>query len=145
MKVQTGIWLDSKIAIIVKLERDKVETSDIIAEIDNDVYHVNEGDKGSFMGTTHMNAERKFEQIQNQQITNYFKQILEKLNDTDELFLFGPGQMHTFLAKHISQDKNKFFLLKGTEKSEKMTQNQVVEKVKEFFHHKIPRYVQHNK
>jgi hypothetical protein len=47
MKKQTGIWIDSSKAIIVTLEKDKEEITEIQSDLENRVYHDKEGDKGS--------------------------------------------------------------------------------------------------
>jgi predicted methyltransferase len=48
MKKQTGIWIDSTKAIIVTLQDGKEAVSEIQSDLENRVYHDQEGDKGSF-------------------------------------------------------------------------------------------------
>ena len=134
MKKQTGIWIDTSKAIIVTLADGKVHMSEIKSEIENRVHHENEGDKGSFMGSRHINNERKFAERKKNQMDDFLKNVIEQIKKDDELFVFGPAAMKLKLKKVIEDDKNKLSAkLKSVETADSMTNNQVVAKVKEFF------------
>lgn len=62
MKKQTGIWIDSSKALIVKISGGKENIIEIKSDIENRIYQEKEGDKGSFMGSRHINNEKKFEE-----------------------------------------------------------------------------------
>lgn len=133
MKKQTGIWIDGSKAIIVTLADGKESTIEIESEIENRVHHDGEGDKGSFMGSRHINNEKKFEERKTQQIDRYFKNVFQEIKDADELYVFGPADMKLKLKQKIVNDTKFTTKLKKVEAADGMTNNQVVAKVKEFF------------
>lgn len=133
MKTQTGIWIDASKALIVKLSGNVEHISKIEAEIENPIHLFGDGDKGSFMGTTHVNNEKTFDEKAKHQTEGYLKDIIEKVKDTDELFVFGPGEIKIHLREHIMGIRDLAPKLKAVETADRMTENQVIEKVKDFF------------
>jgi len=61
MKKQTGIWIDSSKAIIIKLENKQEKIIEVNSEIENSVHHTNNGDTGNFTGSRHSNNEGKYD------------------------------------------------------------------------------------
>lgn len=133
MKTQTGIWIDASKALIVKLSGTVEQVSEIEAEIENAIHHFDEGDKGSFMGTSHINKEKTFDERAKHQTEGYLKDVIAKVKDADELFVFGPGEIKIQLREQILNIKDLAPKLKAVETADSMTQNQVIEKVKDFF------------
>ncbi|MBP6335203.1 MAG: hypothetical protein KA444_06990 [Bacteroidia bacterium] len=133
MKTQTGIWIDSSKAIIVSLAEGKENITEIKSDIENRIYHENEGDKGSFMGSHHLNNEKKFEERKRHQIDSFIKNIFEQIKQDDELYLFGPAEIKLKLKTLIENNKQLSPKLMSTETSDSMTLNQVVAKVRNFY------------
>lgn len=134
MKKQTGIWIDGSKAIIVKLFDGKESTIEIDAEIENRVHHDGEGDKGSFMGSHHINNEKTFEERRRHQTDSFLKNVLEQIKQDDELYVFGPAEIKNILKQHIEKEKNGVGnKLKSVETADSMSLNQVVAQVKKFY------------
>jgi hypothetical protein len=133
MKKQTGIWIDGSKAIIVTLSEGKENSKEIKADIENRIYHEKEGDKGSFMGSHHINNEKKFEERKKHQVDSFLKNVIEQINQDDELFVFGPAEIKLRLKTLIEKDNQVSPKLKSVEPSENMTLNQIVAKVKDFY------------
>lgn len=134
MKKQTGIWIDSRKAIIVTLNNGKETVTEIESDLENRIYHDKEGDKGSFIGHQHIDSQNTFDERRKHEINNYFKEIIAKINDTDELYIFGPAETKTKLEHKINIEKSTLpSKLKLVETSDSMTTNQIVAKVKKFY------------
>ena len=133
MKKQTGVWIDSSKAIIVKLVNGKESTIEIESEIENRVHHQGDGDKGSFMGSRHINNEKKFDERKKQQIDTFLKNVIEQIKKDDELYVFGPAEIKLKLKALIEDDHQLSSKLKSIESSDSMTHNQVVAKTKKFY------------
>lgn len=133
MKTQTGIWIDGSKALVVKLTGNEANLSKIEAEIENRIHHFDEGNKGSFMGASHLNKERTFDERAKHQIEGYIKDVIEKVKDTDELFVFGPGEIKIHMREQILNMHDLAPKLKAVETADYMTENQVIERVKDFF------------
>ena len=133
MKKQTGIWLDSSKAIVVTLSGTEENVKEIQSDIENRIHHESEGDQGTFMGQHHLSQERKFDERKRHQIENYVKRIIESIRNDDELYVFGPSEIKLRLKSMIEEDKQISTRLKSVETSDKMTLNQVIAKVKDFY------------
>jgi hypothetical protein len=133
MKKQTGIWLDSSKAIVVTLSGTEENVKEIQSDIENRIHHDSEGDQGTFMGQHHLSQERKFDERKRHQIENYVKRIIESIRNDDELYVFGPSEIKLRLKSMIEEDKQISTRLKSVETSDKMTLNQVIAKVKDFY------------
>lgn len=133
MKKQTGIWIDRSKAIIVTLSNETETVTEIGANIENRIYHENEGDKGSFMGSRHINNEKKFEERTAHQIDAFLKEVLQKIQDADELYVLGPADIKLKLQHKIKNNNLLASKLKAVEAADSMTNNQVIAKIKGFF------------
>lgn len=133
MKKQTGIWIDTSKAIIVTLDGGKERITEIASNIENRIYHDNEGNKGTFSGSQHGSSETKFdERIKNQQRL-FFKDILECVHNSDELYIFGPAETKIKLEQKIQDEKSFSGKLKSVETTDSMTPNEIIAKVKKFY------------
>lgn len=134
MKRQTGIWIDSSKAIIVSLNGKKESITEIDSTIENKSYPNREGNKGTFSGSHHSASETQLNNRKKEQ-TNYFMDsIIDYIKRSDELYVFGPASAKTELKKRIQTEKiiapDK---LKGVDTSDKLTINQIVAKVRDFY------------
>lgn len=132
-KKQTGIWIDSSKAIIVKLSDGKENITEIESDIENHIYHEKEGDKGTFMGDWHINNEKKFDERKKHQINRFLKNVVEQIRQDDELYVFGPSEIKLKLKSVIENTNHLSSKLKSVETSDSMTLNQVIAKVKDFY------------
>ena len=134
MKKQAGIWIDSTKAIIITLDGGKEYITEIQSELENRVYHDKEGDKGSFFGNQHIDSQKTFDERRRHQTNAYLKDVISKVHESDELYIFGPVEAKTKLEKKIQQEKSGMGgRLKSVESAENnMTTNQIVAKVKKF-------------
>lgn len=134
MKRQTGIWIDSSKAIIVSLNGKEESITEIDSTIENKSYPNREGNKGTFSGSHHSASETQLNNRKKEQ-TNYFMDsIIDYIKRSDELYVFGPASAKTELKKRIQTEKiiapDK---LKGVDTSDKLTINQIVAKVQDFY------------
>lgn len=135
MEKQVGIWIDSKKAIIVTLDGQKEEKiTEIDSEVENNVYHNKEGNKGTFSGSHHSDSETKFDNRKKEQIDYFLKSVMLYVKGSDYLYLFGPGEIKIKLEQRIHDDKTLGKInLKAVETSDSMTLNEIVAQVKDFY------------
>ncbi|MDD2673718.1 hypothetical protein DR871_004855 [Flavobacterium petrolei] len=134
MKRQTGIWIDSSKAIIVALDGETEKITEIDSEVENSVHHNDEGNKGTFSGVHHGNSDKKFENRKEQELDYFIKSVLSYVKKSDELIVFGPAQTKTKLEQKLMKDHLiEPGKLKAVETADKMTLNQIVEKVRRFY------------
>jgi hypothetical protein len=130
---QTGIWIDGTKAIIISLKAGKEVVNEIESDIEDSVHHTHEGDKGSFMGSRHINNEKKISARKKQEVDRYVNSVIDAVKNTDELYVFGPAGLKTKLKNKIAEHAAMSAKLKAVETSKPMTLNQCIAKVKQFY------------
>jgi hypothetical protein len=135
MEKQVGIWIDTKKAIIVTLDGHKEEKiTEIDSEVENNVYHNKEGNKGTFSGSNHSDNETKFDNRKKEQMDYYLEAVMDYIKKSDYLYIFGPGETKLKLEQKIRDEKSLGKInLKAVETTDSMTLNQIVAQVKDFY------------
>ena len=135
MEKQVGIWIDTKKAIIVTIEGHKEEKiTEIDSEVENRIYHNQESNKGTFMGTRHGDSETKFDNRKKEQMDYYLEAVINQIKKSDYLYIFGPAGTKLQLEQKIRDEKSLSKIkLKAVETADKMTLNEIVAQVKDFY------------
>jgi hypothetical protein len=132
MKNNMGVWIDGSKAVIVNLANDSIVQ--VQAEIDNNVHHGHEGDKGAFIGGgRHVNNEKTFDERRKHQTDHYIKNVISELKTADSVFVFGPSEMKHHLKTQIENDRYLATRLSAVVSADKMTENQIIAAVKKHF------------
>ncbi|MFX3626027.1 MAG: hypothetical protein ACN6I4_01585 [bacterium] len=136
VKQQTGLWIDGSRAIIVTFINGTDKGIKMVeADIENKVHNnSDDSDKGTFMGGQHISHEKTFDERKKHQIKDYLSDVVQQLSEGSELFIFGPGEMKNKLVNKIKDENNILKLeVKSIDTTDKMTDNQIVAYVKEFY------------
>ena len=135
MEKLVGIWIDTKKAIIVTLDGQKEEKiMEVDSEVENRIYHNKEGDKGTFSGSHHSDSETKFDNRKKEEIDYYLKAVMSYIKGSDYLYIFGPAETKIKLEQKIGTEKSFTNIkLKAVEAADKMTLNEIVAQVKDFY------------
>lgn len=135
MEKQVGIWIDTKKAIIVALEGQKEEKiTEIDSEVENRIYHNNESNKGTFSGSHKSDNETKFDNRKKEQMDYYLEVVMNHIKKADYLYVFGPAETKLKLEQKIREEKSLGKIkLKAIETADKMTLNEIVAQVKDFY------------
>lgn len=132
MKNNMGVWIDGSKAVVVNLANDSIVK--VQADIDNNVHHGHEGDKGTFIGGgRHVNNEKTFDERRKHQTDQYIKNVISEIKTADRIYVFGPSEMKHHLKKEIESDRVLGNKLSAVETSDKMTENQIIAAVKNHF------------
>lgn len=130
---KTGIWLDKDKALIVTIENNKERLNTVSSNIEHFKPHGGSGTRFKG-GPQDVVQDSRYLEREKQQLKKYFKNVAEIVNDTDALVIFGPAETNARFAKELH--KNYSILstkIKGVEKADSMTDNQVKAWVREYF------------
>ena len=130
---RTGIWLDKKKALVVNLEDSNESLVTIKSQVED--FHVSGGSGSRFKGGPQdVVQDSKYLEREKHQLQNYFNEIATKINDSDEIVIFGPAGTNDKLNKHL-QNKYKSLAekVKDIKKSDSMTSNQIVALIKKYY------------
>ena len=135
MKRQAGVWIDTKKAVIIFLKKNSSDIKIVNSSIEGRERVPGEKTlgKSSRFEIQFSNFETKKENRKFHEVRNYLKEVVNEIEDTDEVVLFGPAEMKTELEKFILNESLRSPIIKGVETTESMTQNQMVAWVKQFY------------
>ena len=131
-----GIWLDKEKALVVTVENGKEKFVTIPSNIEH--FHVGGGSGTRFKGGPQdVVQDSKYLEKEKHQFKTYFKNIVSEIKDADAIAIFGPAQSNEKFEKELRENygdlKDK---IKGVEKADSMTDNQVTALVRDFFSNK---------
>lgn len=128
-----GLWIDHEKAFIVTVE----SGSETVQEVTSDVgKHVREhgGSHGrTAYAPTHNSAGDQDDRRYYQHLTEFYDRVIEHLKNAEKVLIIGPGEAKGELAKRIGESKVLRDRVAAVEPSDKLTQPQLVAKVREYF------------
>ena len=124
MKQEVGIWIDHKNAVIVSASAGHVTTTTLESEV---------GAHPRYSGRQDGGGEKKYEQRHGQQLDRYYDDVISQVGLPDALLIFGPGEAKLELKERLNRSKALSECTVDIETADKLTDPQVVAKVKEHF------------
>ena len=127
MKKEIGLWIDHREAVIV-VRTDKGEQ---ITRIESDVQkqiRFPGGSRKDGLQTTEAIRDKRLEK----HLGKYFDEIIAHIRDAELIQIFGPGEAKGELAKRLEDGGLKARIVE-IETMDKMTDNQIAAKVREYF------------
>lgn len=137
MKNKTGIWIDYKRAVIINFNEKNEEK----------IYRIDSGFEGkeredgedrnkntARMGTHFITDEKGFENRQKEQLRKFYLEVILRISENSEVYIFGPASAKDELATKIRNYESLKISITKIEPAERMTENEVVAKAREYFH-----------
>lgn len=129
MRTRAGLWVDHRKAVVVTLSDEGVTTRRVDSGVAKHVrYSGGSGTAGSREGKGEDTRERHHAG----ELAKYYNDLLACVRDAEEILIFGPGEARTELRAHIERAGLGARIV-GVEATDKMTDPQVVAKVREHF------------
>ncbi|MCD2259626.1 hypothetical protein [Psychroserpens luteolus] len=130
---RTGIWLDKDKALIVTIEKEQETLQTIPSNIEH--YRIHGGSGTRFKGGPQdVVQDSKYLEREKHQLKQYFKTIVDEIKDTDALVIFGPAGTNEKFSEELQKNyKPLGTKIKGVQKADSMTDNQVKAWVRDFF------------
>jgi hypothetical protein len=124
MNRKVGIWLDHKRAVIVSASEGRVTTEALASDVEAHPHYSGQQDGG---------GEKKYEERHGQHRDRYYDEVIRRLGQPDGLLIFGPGEAKLELKERLSRSKAPSGGTIDIETTDKLTDPQIVAKVKEHF------------
>jgi hypothetical protein len=124
MKKKVGLWIDHKKAVIFSLADEGAELKRISSELTKTA--------GISGGSKKESAEKHQDNRFAGHLNTYYDEILSCIRDAGSILIFGPGEAKVELKKRLEiMELHKNIV--GFEIVDKMTDNQIVAKVRQYF------------
>jgi hypothetical protein len=137
MKNKTGIWIDHKRAFIINFNEKNEER----------IYRIESGFEGkeredgedrnkntARMGTHFISDEKGFENRQKEQLRKFYLEVILRISEDSEVYIFGPASAKDELATKIRNYESLKISITKIEPADRMTENEVAAKAREYFH-----------
>jgi hypothetical protein len=129
MGKKAGLWIDGKKAVVVFVEGKKLEKSLIPSNIDHHPGRVVGPRSRPNVGSRDFPAKDHEERYYEKQVLLYLDQVVSAVRSCEELFVFGPGEVHVALVDRLNRRGFRGRIV-GVESADRMTDPQVVAKVR---------------
>jgi hypothetical protein len=133
MSPKIGIWIDHKRAVIVSASADDVTTRTLESEIEP---HARYSSRARYLtpdGAQDGGGEKKYEERYGEHLNRYYDEVISQLGQPEALLIFGPGEAKLQLKERLSRSKALSERIVGIETTDKLTDPQIVAKVKEHY------------
>jgi hypothetical protein len=127
MKKKTGLWIDHREAVIVKLTDKGEQITRIKSDAEKQI-RVPGGSRQDGLQTTEAVRDKKLDT----QLGQYFDDVVALIRDAELIQIFGPGEAKNELVKRLEKDRLKERVV-DVETVDTMTDNQIAAKVREYF------------
>jgi stalled ribosome rescue protein Dom34 len=126
MKKKVGLWIDDKKAVIFSLTNEGAAIKRISSEADNSIRSSGDIQKGA--AVENLNKHSPGHQ------NDYYDEVFSQIRDAESILIFGPGEAKVELKNRLEKVKLHGNIV-GMETADKMTDNQIVTKVRQHFLH----------
>jgi hypothetical protein len=134
MTDRVGIWIDHRKAVIVSASADRVTVKTLESKVGPHSRY--SGRAGSTMpegGPQDEGGEKRYEERYGQHLDQYYDEVIGHLGQPEALLILGPGEAKLQLKEHLSHFKALSKCIVGVETTDKLTDQQIVAKVKEHY------------
>lgn len=132
MKANAGLWIDHREAVIVVLSEAGETTKHVQSTVEKQLRRSGEPSHGSFEAQQ-APADDSRERAYSGHLAHYYEEIVSYLRDAGSILIFGPGEAKGELKKRFEHDKSGTRTV-AMETADKMTEPQIVAKVRHHFH-----------
>jgi len=130
VRMQAGLWIDHRKAVIVKISDEGNTTQLVESNVEKHVRYSggSGGSRGSREGAGEHTRERHFAG----QLEKYYDDVVARIRDAEAILIFGPGEAKGDLKTHLERaglgDR-----IVGVETVDKMTDGQIAARARERF------------
>jgi stalled ribosome rescue protein Dom34 len=133
MKDVVGLWIDHREAVMVTVGDGKTAVTHIDSQVDKD-HRLSGGSRSKTpYGPQDVASEQKFENRRMHQLDRFFEALEDRIRAAEQIFVMGPGEAKGEFVKHLRKTRELKDRIAGVETRDKMTENQIVADVKEFY------------
>jgi len=128
-----GLWVDHEKAIIICLMNGSHKVIHVESDIEG---HFRLKDSPQSISPSNLQGntiESKMDSRYRMHLNIYFQHIIDLIKEAKHIYIFGPGEAKIELKKRIEKNNILLNKISGIEASDKLTEPQIVAKVKKYF------------
>lgn len=133
MKTNMGLWIDHRQAIIVRVFEHGEEVKHLVSNLPKRVRFSGTSRSRDENDSNNDYAENKRDRRFEELLNRYYDDVIAELVHADAILIIGPTEAKFELQKRLSDTKLESQVL-AVEAVDKMTENQIVAKIREHYH-----------
>ena len=124
MNHKVGIWIDHQRAVIVSASESGITATTLKSDVEAHPRYSGQQDGG---------GEKKYEERHGQRLDRYYDEVISQVGQPEALLIVGPGEAKLELKERLGRAKRPLARTVEIETADKLTDPQIVAKVKEHF------------
>ena len=129
-----GIWLDHAKATLSDLSKGAVVVETVFSDKESEVRFKGETGDGTLLGNNRSTNNEHHEHNRSVEIMDvYYRILADRIRHYDDILLFGPTGAKDELYNRLNADKHFAFKNIRVEMADKLTENQMIAQVKEYY------------
>ena len=132
MKINAGLWIDHRQAIIVLLTGSGEEIRPIMSDVEKQQRRTGNRPLHGNFNSQHVQSDDRQLRSFNADLNSFYDEVIAAVQDAKSLFIFGPGVAKDELKKRLD-DNGLGDHIAGIETVDMMTTPQIAAKVREYF------------
>jgi len=133
-----GIWIDHRQAVIVALEGDDLTIDTVASDVEGRMRVAGGARSGTPYGPQDVRDEHALERRYEQQLKAYYAEVLEHIGEATSIYAFGPARARYELLEAVEASPHYRGVPTETDPCDKLTDPQVVARVREHFGASVP-------
>ena len=132
MKKKVGLWIDHRNAIVVSLYNKREDVEVILSKVEKHLSRSENENHNNPYETQQIPADDIKQRVFTGELNVYYDSVVEAIRDANAIFIFGPGEAKNELKARIEKSNLGEHIV-GMETADKMTEVEIVAKVKHHF------------
>jgi hypothetical protein len=129
-----GLWLDHNKAHFIDLSKGLVIVETVYSDKESELRYKGESANGTLLGNNRAtNNENHVHNREREIMHEYYRVLIDRLKNYDDIYLFGPTSAKDELYNKLSSDKHFADKTINVASADQLTENQMVANVKKFF------------
>jgi hypothetical protein len=133
MEAYVGVWIDHEQAFIVTLQKGRQDLIHVESNVEGHVRLSGGSRTASPWGPTDVAPEGRPERRRVHHLRRFYQDIVRRIERADRVYVFGPGEAKLEFVKEMRKTKALARRIAAVEPADRMTERQVVAKVRAFF------------
>jgi len=131
---KVGVWIDQGNAFLVFIITDAAPlVKRIKSDVESRIRIAGETKVMARFGQAYLDDQEKKQRRQRNQREKFFKELIRLIHEEDYIYIFGPGKAREGLVNAIERDQSFRGKVVAVEASDKLTRNEMLQKVESYF------------
>lgn len=128
-----GIWIDHREAVLVSVKDGLTSVRRVESGVEPRTHSSGGRKAGGTSVAQSITNEQRMDERHKHQLHTFYKEVIKAAGAAGDIYILGPGEARHGLSKEIEKIKGSHAVISAVEACDKLTEPQIVAKVKTFF------------